>query len=106
MQRSPVGMFRSGGQRRTKKRGGRPVEDSAYERPSSPLLGFGSPQMHGRRRMVHAKSCDMTPMRLQLQSGGGQGDPDTESHSSDESWDVEAVDLKENASSCQVVCLA
>jgi hypothetical protein len=85
--RSPIDMFR-GGQRRTKKRGG-PVEDSTYERPSSPLLGFDSPLQTRRGRMVHAKSCDMTPLRLRLNSV--QTEPDAQSNSSDET-----------PSSCQV----
>ena len=79
-----------------KKRGG-PVADSTYERPSSPLLGFRNPR---RGRMVHAKSCDMTPLRLRLNSV--QTEPDAESNSSDESWNVAAVDLRQENSSCQV----
>ena len=88
-------MFRGQLQKRAKKRG--PVEDSGYARPSSPLLGFCSP-MHGRRQMMHAKSCDLTPLRMKIQM---QQEADDESNSSDESWNVAAVELnKEN--SCQV----
>jgi hypothetical protein len=77
------------------------VEDSTYERPSSPLLGFDSPLQTRRGRMVHAKSCDMTPLRLRLNSV--QTEPDAQSNSSDESWNVAAVELgQETPSSCQV----
>ena len=75
--------------------------DSTYERPTSPLLGFhDSPLQTRRGRMVHAKSCDMTPLRLRLNSA--QTEPDAQSNSSDESWNVAAVDLRQENSSCQV----
>ena len=77
------------------------MQDSTnYERPSSPLLGFDSPLQMRRGRMVHAKSCDMTPLRLRLNSV--QTEPDAQSNSSDESWNVGAVDLGQESSSCQV----
>lgn len=93
LQRSPIEMFREqlSLQRRSKKRS--PVEDSNYERSSSPLLGFHSPALRGRRGMMHAKSCDMTPLRLKLHM--------QESCSSDDSWNVAANDN----SSCQVCYL-
>jgi hypothetical protein len=91
-------MFR-GPRRAAKKRGG-PVVDSTYQRPTSPLLGFSDSPLQTRRgRMVHAKSCDMTPLRLRL---GSSAEADAESNSSEESWNVAAVDLKTENSSCQV----
>ena len=78
----------------------RPVVDSSYERPSSPLLGFNSP-MQGRRRMMHAKSCEIMPLRMRMRM---QQEEDEESNSSDESWNVASVELKQEHenSSCQV----
>ena len=48
---------------------------------------------------MHAKSCDMTPYRLKLRM---QAEADCESNSSEESWNVAAVDVQQENSSCQV----
>lgn len=81
-------------QRRSKKRS--PVVDG-YVRSSSPILGFHSP-LRGRRGMMHAKSCDITPTRLKLL----ELEADRESQSSDESWNV---NLDQENTSCQVCFL-
>ena len=48
---------------------------------------------------MHAKSCDMTPLRLKLSM---QAEADTMSDSSGESCNVAAVDLQQENTSCQV----
>ena len=100
LQRSPMNVFRVPRRGAAKKRGGGPtVVDSSYERPTSPLLGFHSPLQVRRGRMVHAKSCDMTPLRLKL-SMRRRPEADAESNSSDESWNVAAIELNQECQVC------
>ena len=97
-QRSPVEMFR--GQRSKKRSSVVAVTDSSFARPSSPLLGFHSPPQ-SRRRMMHAKSCDMTPLRMKIHM---QLEADLESQSSDESCNLAPANLNQ-ANPCQVRAL-
>jgi hypothetical protein len=101
--RSPLEMFR--GQRSLHRRPKmRPVVDLGYERPSSPLLGFNNSPLQVRRRMKHAKSCDMAPLRMRMRM---QQEEDQASTSSSESWNVASVELKQENenSSCQITQL-